>query len=103
MPTQNALLYSLPDRTLSLLKPRLRHQQLADGHVLFSANDKVANVYFPVSGAISLVTELASGQAIETAIIGHDSVIAGGAALDDRDSVYKAHRSGAGQRLCPRC
>ena len=56
----------------------------------FSAGDKVSAVYFMRSGAISLVSELTNGQMIESAMVGRDSVVAGGAALDDRDAMYKA-------------
>jgi CRP-like cAMP-binding protein len=90
MPDQNLLLRELPSLVLEKLKPRLRLQNFAPGQVLFAAGDKITNIYFPRSGAVSLVCELAGGQMIETAMIGYDSVVGGGAALDDRDAVYKA-------------
>ena len=90
MPDQNLLLRELPPSVLEKLKPRLRIQNFAAGQVLFSAGDKISNIYFMRSGAVSLVCELASGQMIETAMIGYDSVVGGGAALDDRDALYKA-------------
>lgn len=90
MPGENMLLRALPPAVLGLLKPRLRALELRAGEVLFTAGDKVANIYFLQSGAVSLVTELAGGQMIESAMVGRDSVVGGGAALDDRDAVYKA-------------
>lgn len=90
MPDQNLLLRDLPPVVLEKLKPRLRIQNFAAGQVLFSAGDKVSNIYFMRSGAVSLVCELTGGQMIETAMIGYDSVVGGGAALDDRDAMYKA-------------
>jgi len=90
MPDQNLLLRDLSLLVLDKLRPRLRAQNFAPGQVLFSAGDKISNIYFPRSGAVSLVCELAGGQMIETAMVGHDSVVGGGAALDDRDAVYKA-------------
>jgi CRP-like cAMP-binding protein len=87
---QNLFLRDLPSLVLEKLKPRLRAQNLSSGQVLFAPGDKVSNIYFMRSGAVSLVCELADGQMIETAMIGHDSVVAGGAALDDRDAMYKA-------------
>jgi CRP-like cAMP-binding protein len=90
MPDQNLFLRDLPALVLEKLKPRLRAQNFAPGQVLFSAGDKIANIYFPRAGAVSLVCELAGGQMIETAMIGYESLIGGGAALDDRDAMYKA-------------
>ena len=65
MPDQNSLLRALPTSLLELLKVRLRVQDLIAGVVLFTAGDKVSNIYFPRSGAISLVCELKGGQMIE--------------------------------------
>lgn len=90
MPDQNLLLRGLPAPVLEKLKPRLRTQNFAPGQVLFAAGDKISNIYFMRSGAVSLVCELSGGQMIETAMVGYDSVVGGGAALDDRDALYKA-------------
>jgi len=90
MPGENLLLRTLSPSTFSLLKPRMRPQELRAGEVLFTAGDKVSNIYFIQAGAVSLVTELTGGQMIESAMVGRDSVVGGGAALDDRDAVYKA-------------
>src|SRR5262249_15827733 len=68
----------------------LRMTRTNAGDVLFTAGDNVSNIYFPQSGAVSLVLELSSGQMIESAMIGRDSVAGAGAALDSRISTYKA-------------
>jgi CRP-like cAMP-binding protein len=90
MPDQNLFLRALPGGVLDKLKPRLRPRSFAAGHVLFAAGDKIDAVYFMRSGAVSLVLELTNGQMIESAMVGRDGVVAGGAALDDRDAMYKA-------------
>jgi CRP-like cAMP-binding protein len=90
MPDQNLLLRELPPLVQEKLKPRFRIQNFAPGQVLFAAGDKIGNIYFPRSGAVSLVCELADGLMIETAMVGYDSVVGGGAALDDREAVHKA-------------
>jgi CRP-like cAMP-binding protein len=101
MPDQNLLLRELSGGVLEKLKPRLRAQNFAAGQVLFAPGDKISNIYFMRSGAVSLVCELTDGQMIETAMVGYDSVVGGGAALDDRDAVYKAivQISGTGYAL----
>ena len=90
MPDQNLVLRAVSAPVLNRLRPRLRYHQFASDQVLFSAGDKVSNIYFLVSGAVSLVSELTSGQRIDSGIVGRDGVIGGGAALDDRDALYKA-------------
>jgi CRP-like cAMP-binding protein len=90
MPDQNLFLRALPGAVLDKLKPRLRAHDFPAGQVLFSTGNKVTNVYFMRSGAVSLVSELSDGQMIESAMVGRDSLVGGGAALDDRDAVYKA-------------
>mgnify|MGYP002651072475 CR=1 FL=1 len=90
MPDENLILRDLSGLLLERLKPRLRVQNLVPGQVLFAAGDTISNIYFPRSGAVSLVCELAGGQMIETAMVGHEGVIGGCAALDDRGSLHRA-------------
>lgn len=101
MPHQNFVLRSLPSLVVDRLRPRLRPQTFAAGQVLFASGDQVSSIYFPTAGAISLVTELTTGEMTESAIIGRDSVIAGEAALDDREAMYRAivQVEGAGYAL----
>jgi CRP-like cAMP-binding protein len=90
MLSDNAILRSLSGPVAEQVAPRLHRQALPAGHVLFAEGNKVASVYFPVAGAVSLVTELSSGDLIESAIVGRDGVVGAGATLDDRDAMYRA-------------
>lgn len=58
--------------------------------VLAEAGDPVTQVYFPHSGIISLVVNLAGGEMIEAAMVGRDSAFGGAAALDGNVSLNKA-------------
>ena len=58
--------------------------------VLAEAGDPVTQVYFPHSGIISLVVNLAGGEMIEAAMIGRDSILGAVAALDGNISLNKA-------------
>ena len=58
--------------------------------VLYSAGDKIDRVYFPHSGNISLVVELAGGETIEAAMVGRDSMLGATSALDGEVSLNKA-------------
>ena len=80
----NRLLASLPAADFELLRPHLKPFELVHEDLLFDAGDPVNWVYFPHSGVISLVVDLADGQRIEAAMVGRDSVVGASAALVDR-------------------
>ena len=85
----NQLLASLPAADFAVLRPHLKTVELVHEVVLFEAGDPVTQVYFPHSGVISLVVELAEGQMIETAMIGRDSIVGASSALDGKVSLNK--------------
>ena len=86
----NGLLASLATAEFDLLRPHLQPAELQHEAVLFAAGDKIDRVYFPHSGIISLVVDLAGGEAIEAAMIGRDSMLGATAALDGEISLNKA-------------
>ena len=69
----NRPLASLPPADFELLRPHLKPVEFKNEDVLYAAGEKVERVYFPHSGIISLVVELAGGQAIEAAMVGRDA------------------------------
>jgi CRP-like cAMP-binding protein len=90
VPEGNAFLGALSANVLADLRPRLRPVKFKLGEVLFHSSDLIDRVYFLTSGAISLVTELSTGQMVESAMVGKDSIVGGGASLDGREAVHKA-------------
>ena len=86
----NHLLASLPRLDFEALRPHLRLVELRHETVLFDAGDEIDRVYFPHTGVISLVVNLASGETIETGMIGRDSLLGGSSALDGKVSLNKA-------------
>jgi CRP-like cAMP-binding protein len=86
----NHLLASLPRLDFEALRPHLRLVDLRHETVLFDAGDEIDRVYFPHIGVISLVVNLASGETIETGMIGRDSLLGGSSALDGKVSLNKA-------------
>lgn len=73
-PFANRLLAGLPPKEFEKLSPHLVPGSSAQGAVLTEAGSKIQNVYFPLSGMISVVVVMKDGKAIETATIGHDGV-----------------------------
>jgi CRP-like cAMP-binding protein len=86
----NGLLASLSPADFELLRPHLEPVEFKNEAVLYAAGDKIDRVYFPHSGIISLVVELAGGQAIEAAMVGRDSMVGATSAMDGAVSLNKA-------------
>jgi CRP-like cAMP-binding protein len=86
----NHLLAALPTEDFELLRPHFSTLELVQGSVLVAAGDRLTHVYFPHSGVISLVVSLTDGQMVEVAMIGHDSLFGGSAALDGQISLTDA-------------
>ncbi len=86
----NRLLASLSKADFELIRPHLKPITLAKEAVLFATGERVKEVYFPHSGIISLVIDLASGEMIEAAMIGRDSMVGAASAMNGQISLNKA-------------
>jgi hypothetical protein len=67
---------------LTPVQPWLTPVELRSNTVLHEPGDTIEQVYFPLSGMISLLAVMQSGEAIETGIVGADGLVGGGAAID---------------------
>jgi CRP-like cAMP-binding protein len=86
----NAFLASLPEADTAALRPHLKPVDLVQGAVLLEPGLPIEQVYFPHTGVVSLVVELASGDAIECAMVGREGVVGGASGLDGQASACKA-------------
>lgn len=90
MPHQNNLLLdALPQQERQALAARLKQTELQQHAVLFDVHEAVNQIYFPTTAVVSLVVPLSTGEIVETAMVGRDSVIGGGAALNGRVSLNR--------------
>jgi CRP-like cAMP-binding protein len=80
-PASNKLLGMLPRKDLQALALNITFVQLAQGFVLFEPGDEVDQIYFPLTGMVSLVIVMQDGKAIETATVGREGVVGAMAAL----------------------
>jgi CRP-like cAMP-binding protein len=80
-PVSNKLLAALPRTDFQFLAPHLTALQLAQGTVLYEPGDEVDEVYFPLSGMVSLVVVMRDGKAIETATVGREGAVGAMAGL----------------------
>jgi len=86
----NFFLNALPAADVAALRPHLKTIDLPQEMILFEVGDIIQQVYFPHSGVVSLVVSLATGETIEAAMIGRESMIGGSAGLNGQLSVVKA-------------
>jgi CRP-like cAMP-binding protein len=78
-PLANRLLAHLPRAEFDQLRSSISVGPFNQGKILVEVGDEIDQLYFPLSGMISLLTILRDGKAIETSTIGGDGVFGGGA------------------------
>jgi CRP-like cAMP-binding protein len=80
-PLSNRLLANLPRSEYDLVRPHLTVGPFGQATVLAEVGDEIDQIYFPLTGMISLLTILRDGKAIETSTIGRDGVFGAAAAF----------------------
>ena len=88
--TSNLFLASLSNADYESVRPHLKPAELPQGEVLFEIGAPIHQVYFPHDGVVSLVVDLASGDTIESAMIGRESLVGASSGLNGQLSVCKA-------------
>lgn len=73
--TGNRLLAMLPPADFRLLAPELETVVLGQDAVLSQAGDRIEHVFFPHSGAISLMADMADGRTVATAMVGREGAV----------------------------
>ena len=86
----NLFLNALAAADLAAVRPHLKSVELRQGVVLFEVGAPIHQVYFPHNGVVSLVVELASGETIESGMIGRESLVGASSGLNGETSVTKA-------------
>jgi CRP-like cAMP-binding protein len=74
-PERNHLLSLLPPEDLARLERHLRFTQLDAGGTLYEANTPIEQVYFPLDGVISLLTNFNSGHVVDFAVVGSEGMV----------------------------
>jgi CRP-like cAMP-binding protein len=72
---QNGLLQSLNKSDFKALRPHLRTVDLSEDFTLLEIGQTVTRAYFPHTAVISLVMEFKTGERVEVAMIGSDSIL----------------------------
>jgi len=95
----NHFLASLSPDDSDLLRPHLRQDHLTLRSVLFLPEEQIHRVYFPTAGIISLVVPLSDGFMVEAGMVGRNSVVGGGSALDGRVAINQGIVQSEGSSL----
>lgn len=74
-PRQNHILAALTDAELEALLPHMRVTGLALGATLYEPGSRMDDVYFPISGVVSMLYTLEDGHTTELAVVGNDGCI----------------------------
>lgn len=76
IPRDNWLLAALPEEERERIDPFLFHTHFAVKQVVFEADQPIDQVYFPITGVLSLVTQpMRDGQIIEVATVGNEGMV----------------------------
>ena len=79
---KNRILRQLSADELKSVQPWLTLMDLRSNTVLHELGQPIERVYFPVSGMVSLLAVMQSGEQIETGIVGADGLLGGDAAIN---------------------
>lgn len=95
--TGNRILDALPAPDFERLRPHLAPVDFALRDVLYRPGDRVEYIYFPAKGALSVLTLLQDGSAIEIGTIGSEGLLGLSALLGDGVSLHEVVIQGPGR------
>jgi CRP-like cAMP-binding protein len=79
---KNRILRQLSAEEIKSIEPWLSVAELRSNVVLHESGGPIEQIYFPVSGMISLLAIMETGEAIETGIVGADGLLGGDAPVN---------------------
>src|SRR5687767_15689357 len=71
----NRLLGLLPNGERERLEASMHRMPIQPHDMLHAPGEPMRNVYFPLSGVISLMTPMEDGSAVETATVGYEGMV----------------------------
>lgn len=72
---RNRLLASIPLAEYERLRSRAEHITFGIKMPVYEADESIAQIYFPLSGVFSLVTEMEDGTSMEVATVGNEGLV----------------------------
>lgn len=71
----NFLLDALRPDDLARLRPYLSPVELQAGDIIYSPEDEVTQVWFPLGGLLSIISVLTDGTQVESSVVGRESAV----------------------------
>ena len=89
IPVRNDILAALLATEYRRLLPRLEHVTLKRGEIIYRADQKIEQVYFPEDAVIAMVDTTDDGRTVEVGVIGREGIVGiniflGGAVTPDK-------------------
>jgi CRP-like cAMP-binding protein len=75
IPVRNSILAALLASEHKRLLPKLEHVTLRRGDVIYQADQKIENVYFPEESVVAMVDSMGDGRTVEVGIIGREGIV----------------------------
>jgi len=72
---RNRILAALPGAEIEPMLPDLREIQLPHGRVLYASDEPIRRVYFPLTGAASIIAESPDGESCDVAVVGNEGFV----------------------------
>ncbi|MET0442849.1 MAG: Crp/Fnr family transcriptional regulator [Casimicrobiaceae bacterium] len=98
-PTTNRLLEGLPRGDMARILAGCEAVELAFAEVLYTPRERLAHVYFPIRGSISLIMPVDDADALEVGIVGNEGMFGLPLVLGVDVSPVRAVVQGAGSAL----
>jgi CRP-like cAMP-binding protein len=98
---QNAILAALPREEMELLAPRLERVSLKFKLVVQEIGEPLSHLWFPISGVVSMLSEMDDGTAVEVATTGREGFIGLSAVMGVKTVAQRTivQVAGEGERL----
>ena len=71
---RNAILAALPKDEVEKLEPHFRREELRREQQIYAPHEQIREVWFPVSGMISLIAQLGPGEQAEVGVVGREGM-----------------------------
>jgi CRP-like cAMP-binding protein len=71
----NLILNALPSQERERISTHLEYVELPLGKTLYNPEEPIRHAYFPLTGAVSIVTVLRDGSSVEAGVIGNEGVV----------------------------
>ena len=72
---RNRILRALPENERSLVLAELTPTEMDHGRVLFESGEPIRRVYFPLTGACSLIAQTSHGESADVAVVGNEGFV----------------------------